>query len=101
MSVLNQHLNASALERGNLPNEFFLAFEQLELEIQAVPDVELFAINLDVPVAVTTVLRAWPRIELLGPELMRLPQQNTSYLHKLRPYALALPSRCSCKPTTR
>jgi hypothetical protein len=90
MSVSHDVLSPIALERGNLPNEFFLAFQRLEPEIYAVPDAELLEIHLDVPVAVATVLKAWPQIELLGPELKRLPQLNTERFPKLRAYALAL-----------
>src|SRR6478752_8045044 len=74
------------------PNEaeYLAAFERVEALIRAVPEDELAIVNLDVPVAVSTVLGAWREILALRDAVAKLDGVDISALDNLKDYAQAL-----------
>jgi hypothetical protein len=70
--------------------EFVAGFQRVEAEIQALPERDLMAVNLDVPSAVATVLGALPGIRALRSTFEQLLGFDIARFDKLRDYTLAL-----------
>jgi hypothetical protein len=73
-------------ESNNTPRS---AFELLKEEIAAVPEEQLVHINVDIPTAVTSALRALPAVRALRPQLETLVDYDLVQLDKLELYTLA------------
>lgn len=66
------------------------AFERVLPEIEAFPESELAAMNVDVPQAVTSVLGSWKEIASLRERVVsELPKLDMSMFDKVEAYALA------------
>jgi hypothetical protein len=81
-------LSAADNAASQLPTE--AAFTELLLEISAVPDDELTALNVDVVEVVTLVLGVLPKLRALRPEIQHLPFFDLARFDRLEKYALAL-----------
>src|SRR5204863_3735871 len=68
----------------------YKAYEMVVPEVATVPDDKLVAVNVDIPLAVSTVLTALPAITVFRPEVEKLiPSYDFSPFDKLSRYALA------------
>lgn len=90
MSMSHVAGQPGAADAGASPEEFAQAFKQLEAELQAVPERDLLAVNLDVPSIVATALGAWSEIVQLRDAMREIPRFDAAQFDKLRSYALAL-----------
>ena len=77
---------ASPFDDGS---EFNAAYEKRLAEIRAVPDSELVAVNIDVEVAVTTVLGTLPEVMALRDQMAKLPNFDMKDVDALEEYAEA------------
>jgi hypothetical protein len=67
------------------------AYQRLSTEIAAVPDDQVVQVNVEIPVAVTTVLGAIPEIRKLRAQLVEeLPKFSVERFDKLEAYTLAV-----------
>jgi len=71
-------------------DQFHLAFQRLQTQIEALPESDLEPINLDIPTTVATVLGAEPEVQPLRSALVALPTFDIRHVDQLRDRALAL-----------
>ncbi len=78
-----------ATQESEVPR-FRAAYQQLIVEIRALPTSDVIPINIDIPTAVTTALGAMPEIRALRPRMAaEMPQFDIARFDKLEAYTLA------------
>jgi len=86
---VNQVTETQVQPTPSFPDAFEEAYKRRLEEIQAVPDDELVATNLDIPGVVATVLGTLPEVRSLRAEMARVPQLDQELVDALEDYARA------------